>query len=325
MLEILFELTDRLWNMFLGSHLRHSPLYITCMVLIAYVIYRRRAMTGGFVKWLFPKSMYFSASSLLDLKIFVTTRALGIIGFFGMLSISAQTASSVSGFLSDGEISGTINPILITLLLLLTSDFATYWVHRLHHELHWLWPFHSVHHSAETMTPLTLYRKHPIYDMLGRFVHSGLLGLLQGILLGLFVGEMSMIKIAGINGAYFLFNIVGANFRHSHVWVSYGRVLEHIFISPAQHQIHHSIEVRHHNKNYGEVLAIWDLMFGTLYVPKKMEIIQFGLGDKDGNLLPQRHNTLTEAMVVPVQDSISVIKKKLTKRRVAASKPVAES
>ena len=63
------------------------------------------------------------------------------------------------------------------------------------------------------------------------------------------------------------------------MWLSYGLVLSHIFISPAQHQIHHSIEARHFGHNVGFALAIWDWMFGTLYVPKERETFDMGLGD----------------------------------------------
>ena len=38
-----------------------------------------------------------------------------------------------------------------------------------------------------------------------------------------------------------LFNFAAANLRHSHIWISFGR-FEKIFISPAQHQIHHSVK-----------------------------------------------------------------------------------
>ena len=69
------------------------------------------------------------------------------------------------------------------------------------------------------------------------------------------------------------------NLRHSHVWLSYGVVLNHIFISPAQHQIHHSQRPDQFGKNVGYALAIWDWLFGTLYVPKGRETFSFGLGD----------------------------------------------
>jgi sterol desaturase/sphingolipid hydroxylase (fatty acid hydroxylase superfamily) len=53
--------------------------------------------------------------------------------------------------------------------------------------------------------------------------------------------------------------------------------LEKIFISPAQHQLHHSIENKHFNKNYGAMLAIWDWLFGSLHFSETGKSIRFGL------------------------------------------------
>ncbi|MEM9145890.1 MAG: sterol desaturase family protein, partial [Pseudomonadota bacterium] len=94
----------------------------------------------------------------------------------------------------------------------------------------------------------------------------------------------------------------------SHVWLSYGPVLEHVFISPAQHQIHHSRAVRHHNKNYGEIFAFWDWMFGTLYVPKRHEVLEFGLADAAGRAIEQPHPTLARALFVPFVESWQAIR-----------------
>ena len=58
-----------------------------------------------------------------------------------------------------------------------------------------------------------------------------------------------------------------------------GKFLNRIFISPAQHQIHHSKALKHRDKNLGGQLAIWDWIFGTIYLPDKKEDIQFGVGD----------------------------------------------
>jgi sterol desaturase/sphingolipid hydroxylase (fatty acid hydroxylase superfamily) len=68
-----------------------------------------------------------------------------------------------------------------------------------------------------------------------------------------------------------------AALQHSHVWLSYGPILEHLLISPAQHQIHHSRLDAHHGRNFGTTLALWDWLFGTLYVIRGREDLSFGL------------------------------------------------
>jgi len=295
-----------------GTGSRIWPLYLPGMLLIAYVVYRKEQRSEGFLKWLFPSSMYFHKSHIVDLKLFVVNRLISILGIFQKLAVSSTMAVMIIAWFG-GEVSSgdPMSPWLIALIILFASDFSTYWIHRIHHEHPTLWPFHAVHHSAEVMTPITVYRKHPIYDLFSSIFRGFILGTVQGLLLALFVSEINVGLLLGVNVFYFAFNAVAANLRHSHVWVSFGPVLEHIFISPSQHQIHHSIEQKHFNKNYGEVLAIWDWMFGTLYVPEKREELRFGLADMKGNPIAQIHSSLTAALVVPMRQSWASIRKRL--------------
>ena len=57
--------------------------------------------------------------------------------------------------------------------------------------------------------------------------------------------------------------------------------MEHVFISPAQHQLHHSIAEEHHDKNFGAALAIWDWLFGSLHLSEIEKNITYGLGESD--------------------------------------------
>ena len=61
-------------------------------------------------------------------------------------------------------------------------------------------------------------------------------------------------------------------------------------------------------KNYGEVFAIWDWLFGTLYIPKQYEEFAIGLG-ADGN----PHNSVARAYWVPIADSLKQLKLKLSR------------
>ncbi len=57
--------------------------------------------------------------------------------------------------------------------------------------------------------------------------------------------------------------------------------MNHLLVSPAQHQIHHSTEPSHIDRNFGMVLAIWDWMFATIYVPRGREPFTLGLQDAE--------------------------------------------
>lgn len=305
--SFLLEIFNYFVAFFSSPEIRFFPIYIISMVAICFIIYVRSGEKGGFLSWLFPKKMYLHKSHMVDIKLFVFGRFMALFGLINTITFTSLTAVLVMAALGGSSLAtSALNPFLVAFLLILVSDFATYWVHRIHHETTPLWPFHSVHHSAEVLTPVTVYRKHPIYDIISSIVHGVCSGLLQGVLLALFVGKIEFTTIAGVNAFVVVFNFVGSNIRHSHVWLSYGRVLEHILISPAQHQIHHSVDKKHWNKNYGEIFAIWDWMFGTLYVPKSKEILQFGISSEPG--FEQPHPTLRDALIGPIIASWKALK-----------------
>ena len=291
---------------------------IGATLIMAVVIWRMRGRPGDFVAWMFPKAIYRNPSVFVDLKIFVGLRILGVFGFFSMLLFTPAVTYLILFTLTDlfGRANDVPAPtfwriLIASILMVLAADFVKYWYHRLHHENTVLWPFHSVHHSAEVLTPLTVARIHPIFLFARGPLTSLVVGALQALLLFVFIGKISILTIGGVNFIYVAFNLLGANFRHSHIWISYGPVWERILISPAQHQIHHSLAPEHHNKNYGEVFAIWDWMFGTLYVPQKVETLEFGLADEQGHRLEQPHPTFRAAMLGPFRDSWHALRKSL--------------
>ncbi|MEZ5935568.1 MAG: sterol desaturase family protein [Alphaproteobacteria bacterium] len=288
-----------------GPAVRLFPVYLLTTILIACAVYLTVRPREPFLRWLLPWSTWSHASTMVDIKLFALNRLLSLVGVFNSVFLTSATALFVLTLLSGRPGEGqSVNPIFASFCILLAHDFGIYWIHRIHHETRILWPFHSVHHSAEVMTPITVYRKHPIYDVLSSAARGLFSGVIQGVVLAMFVGPMTLSTLLGINVFYVLFNLLGANLRHTHIWLSYGRVLEHIVISPAQHQIHHSRAVAHHNKNYGEVLALWDWMFGTLYVPDGREDLDFGLADADGRPLPQPHGTFGQALMQPVRQAL---------------------
>lgn len=292
-------------KVFVGMTVRLSPIYVVSMLVIAYALYRIRRIEGSFLSWLLPREIYLHKSHMTDLKLFVFGRVVVLLRLFssaGIRTLIAATILVALGGRLDAE-AGAWVPFATTLAVLLVSDFSTYWIHRIHHQTAYLWPFHEVHHSAEVMTPVTVYRKHPVYDILGGLLRNCLMGVLFGFWTWVFAGKIAIVHIAGASVLYVMFHMAGSNFRHSHIWISYGPFWERIFISPAQHQIHHSIALEHRDKNFGEVFAFWDWMFGTLYRPTREEALTFGLSDETGAPIAQPHDGLIAAIVRPFQDS----------------------
>ena len=188
--------------------------------------------------------------------------------------------------------------LLYGLGVFLVQDFIHYWCHRAFHS-RYLWAFHKVHHSASVLVPATASRIHFVEKMVEKLADIVCLGAFAGVFWYACGGEISRYTLFGVTYMVLIFNALAANLRHSHVWLSFGPVVEHVLNSPAQHQIHHSDAPRHFNKNFGINLSLWDWMFGTLYVTHSTpEPIQFGTGKQDQD----RYLTLYSLIVTPFVD-----------------------
>ena len=87
---------------------------------------------------------------------------------------------------------------------------------------------------------------------------------------------------------WFVLNIIFENIRHSHVYLCFPTWVEKwLFLSPAQHQQHHSLNPEHHNKNFGTWLSVWDRLYGTFI---SSETIPKGYGVENAN---HNHNLLS--------------------------------
>ena len=106
--------------------------------------------------------------------------------------------------------------------------------------------------------------------------------------------RVSVYTFMGVNVLNFTFLFLGSNLRHSHVKLKYFSFIETIFISPYQHQIHHSNNPIHFNKNMGSKLAIWDYFFGTLIKSEEVSNLEFGLGKET-----KRFDTLFKNIINP--------------------------
>ena len=298
-----------------GAPTRIHGLYLLSALMLAMVLYgvwaTRSEKRGlkGFLAFAFPKSVYTHASAFVDVQIWLVNKLFTAGIALALAGLATSVALAVGGWLEGTSASGVPDLglggrlALFTVLLVLVSDFAVYWVHRVFHEAPVLWPFHRLHHTAEVMTPLTLYRKHPVYDLASFALRGLLVGTAQGVLLWAWPGPMDYWTLLGENVLYAAFNIAGSNLRHTHIWLGFGPFWSRIFMSPAQHQIHHSLAREHWDKNYGEVFALWDWAFGTLYVPQNREALTFGVADRTGEPMAQLHPNLLRAYAEPFEAS----------------------
>lgn len=247
-------------------------------------------------KFVFPAKIYKSASFRNDLiivfmLIVIYSAILAFVPGLGALNISRKL---VEFFHSDTATNSIFRPIkdsvsygvgvhlFFTFIAFLLYDFGFTFLHFLYHRVPFLWKLHKVHHSADYLTPLTVARFH-VGEYILQKVSEGLtMGLIFGVFYFILPTSIDLYKVFGLSLFAILFSSIGV-FRHSHIWISYGW-LNYIFSSPAMHQIHHSTEKRHIDKNFSQIFSFWDYLLGSLYVPKTREIFQVGLvEEKDWN------------------------------------------
>ncbi len=271
----------------------------------------------GALRKIFPKSVYTHRSAVADYFYFYSNAILYTFIMAPVLYIFGAVASRTYGLLVStfgpvaivGE-SSTLLSLAYSLLLVLAFDLALFLSHMLQHVFPFLWNFHKVHHSAEVLTPVSVYRMHPVDDLLS-FIFTGVFSGIADAFFRYFVfRNVSMSVVGNVNLFLFVFYVASYHLRHSHIWFSYGPALSRIFISPAQHQIHHSKAKRHWDKNFGFIFAFWDWIFGSLYVPKKRERIEFGIGDGS----EKEFSNFIMLYWIPFRDSFRLLRKSFKKK-----------
>ncbi|MCV6547215.1 MAG: sterol desaturase family protein [Cohaesibacter sp.] len=286
----MMESFDILWSVFSDfanpkKRVFAGYLLLSLIIAFGWLLFVRREKLSKAVAKILDKKVFFSSSAIADYKIFVINRLFSL--FISPLLITHLAIATAifyalheQSFIPQGYFDDANKGLVIALFSLamfLMDDFTKYLVHRWMHRWPLLWAIHKVHHSAETLTPVTVYRVHPLegvlYGLRGTFSH----GVVLSVFFFLFGNLVDIYTVVGINVLVFLFHVTGSNLRHSHINISYWPWLEHILISPAQHQIHHSVAEQHFDKNFGAALAIWDWLFGSLHVSESGQEIEFGL------------------------------------------------
>lgn len=148
--------------------------------------------------------------------------------------------------------------------MFLVLDFLDYAYHFGAHRIPWLWRLHLVHHTDRSLDVTTTFREHPL-ETLVRMLTLCLWVALCGASIQLLVLRQTFESIANIG-------------QHSRVALPPAliRWLQYFFITPDMHQSHHHAYRPGTDCNYGDVLNLWDRLFGTLLsVPSAQ--IQFGV------------------------------------------------
>src|SRR5580704_10010841 len=152
---------------------------------------------------------------------------------------------------------------LQALLFLVLSDLAQYWLHRVFHGGAF-WKYHAVHHSSEEVDWISAARFHPVNLSLGPVLVDVVL-LLGGI-------------PPAVLGILVPFNVLMSAFVHANLNCSLGP-FKYVLASPVFHRWHHTALDRGGSKNFAGTFPVFDLMFGTFYMPQNALPDNYGVDD----------------------------------------------
>ena len=281
-------------------------LYLLSTLILAVLIYLKRQSLrfslSGVMRFCLPREIYRGRDIRRDIGMLLINTLLYSF-FIAPYLISSASVANLSWWVLDalfGAVSfpleGTPSRFALSVSVLLAADLGFFVSHYLQHKIAFLWEFHKVHHSSQTLNPLTAYRRHPVDIAIEGSVSGVLVGIAFGIFDYLSNGSIEMITILGINFGLFVFLLLGAHLQHSHIRISYGRMFNRIFISPVMHHIHHSNNPRHFDRNLGNIFSFWDALARTRYLPVVGEPLSLGL--KDGE--QQFYNSVLKLYFTPV-------------------------
>lgn len=298
--------------------------YLLSSVLIAYALYRKSKSDEGLLRFIFPKSVWDNPAAWLDVRYFFFH---GLIGHFIVGLLTAGTfVIGVSWVIDIGALHNLTDVsayspfyrgfIAVTALIFLTliSDFVGFYLHYLQHKIPLLWQFHKVHHSGEVMHPLSNFREHPIDNLTYNFTISLINGMALGLVLQLTGFSPDLIQIFGIGILTLLFNLVGYQLRHSHIWLRWPGVWSKVFPSPAHHHVHHSRHPDHLDKNFAFMFPIWDVLFNTYEMPEDNRDVEFGIVEDSSEL-----NSCLNLYFIPFRDAYRVMK---SGKKIEAVEPI---
>lgn len=177
---------------------------------------------------------------------------------------------------------GAAGYALQILVLVASADFLAYWRHRAEHK--WFWPIHAVHHVPTELHAANDYG-HPLQNLVNL----------------LFVAlPLSLIQLDGPGTPFVVVFVVTflSIYIHSPIDVHFGPLCR-VLVDNRFHRIHHSIEERHFDKNFGICFSLWDRMFGTACDPQPGEWPKVGLA----GVAPPR--TISEFLSLPVRVALA--------------------
>ena len=178
------------------------------------------------------------------------------------LVIALADALSAGGLAVEGIWPHDLPVAAQVCLMLLGADFLRYWLHRAFHRFTRMWRLHAVHHSPHRLYWFNVGRFHPIEKAIQYAVDTL---------------PFALMAVAHeVLAAYLVFYALNGFFQHSNCRVRLGP-LNYLVSGPELHRWHHSRLVEESDHNFGNNLIVWDVLFGTRFLPRDREVGPLGL------------------------------------------------
>lgn len=133
------------------------------------------------------------------------------------------------------------------ILCLVIIDFCRYWAHRIAHEQRFWWATHVTHHSSKQYNFSVSFR-------LGWTQHIKIIFFIPAFLMGFHPVVFFICHQIEVLYQFWI---------HTEFIRKLPKPIEYIFVTPSHHRVHHAVNDKYLDKNYGSTLVIWDRMFGT--------------------------------------------------------------
>ena len=157
----------------------------------------------------------------------------------------------------------------IGFLGVMALDLFTYFAHVLLHKSFVGWRFHRVHHTDYEVNVTTAFRFHP-----GETVWRILWYALAILTFGLPIWVLLVyLTISALNG-----QLEHANIRLEE---RLDRVFRLLIVTPNMHKVHHSRMQIQTDSNYGNILSVWDRLFGSYTPAIDFNRLRYGLAGFD--------------------------------------------
>jgi sterol desaturase/sphingolipid hydroxylase (fatty acid hydroxylase superfamily) len=174
--------------------------------------------------------------------------------------------------------------LIQVLLVMVLGDALEYGLHRLAHAWPALWRVHAIHHMPTRLHMLKAGRHHVLY-----FLARGVIVWMPLLLIGtppeLIVWQIVTVLLTG-------------NIDHANIDFRIPGFVHRLLVTPHFHRIHHAADPHQGNANFGVLLPVWDMLFGTHVDPMTTaEGPQMGI---DGDPIP--HRLLAELLLPFTRD-----------------------